>query len=55
MPEGVVKVTARNCKCGGLIIPGLQIGIPTTCECGEAYAFGTVEDAMTVPCPDEAR
>lgn len=53
VPDGDMPVTAKECHCGGLVIPGLEIGIPTSCDCGPSFPFGTVEDAKTVLCPDE--
>jgi hypothetical protein len=50
VPNGDVPVTARDCECGGLVIPGLRIGIPADCKCAASYPFGTVEDAKTVLC-----
>ena len=44
-------VECRYCHCGGLIIPGLEIGLPVSCVCTEWYAFGTVEDFQTKACP----
>ncbi len=48
-----VPVTASDCQCGGLIIPGISVGIPIKCKCGDSYPFGTVEDAKTADCPPD--
>jgi len=48
--EGTEKVQTRECSCGGLVIPGIEIGIPTSCVCGDWYPNGTVEDFKTAPC-----
>ncbi|MEM7309804.1 MAG: hypothetical protein AAF682_24220 [Planctomycetota bacterium] len=52
VPDGTRSVTARDCDCGGLVIPGLEIGIPTDCQCGPPYVFGDVEDFKTELCSD---
>ncbi|MCC6408557.1 MAG: hypothetical protein IT453_15450 [Planctomycetes bacterium] len=50
VPEGDMAVTVRDCSCGGLVIPVIQVGIPTTCECDPPVNAGTVEDFKTVVC-----
>jgi hypothetical protein len=51
VPDADLIVEKAKCKCGGLVIPIFQIGVPTTCECGKPTAAGTIEDAKTVECP----
>lgn len=48
-----MAVTRQSCSCGGLVLPWIAVGIPTTCECDSETSFGTVEDFKTVPCPLE--
>ncbi|MBI5435073.1 MAG: hypothetical protein HZA52_19720 [Planctomycetes bacterium] len=50
VPEQDMVVTVRDCNCGGLVIPVIQVGIPTTCECDPPMNAGTVEDFKTVVC-----
>jgi len=50
VPETTLGVETRDCHCGGLVIPGIEIGIPTTCVCSDWFASGTVEDMKTVLC-----
>lgn len=45
-----LAVETRECACGGLVIPGIRIGIPTTCSCEGWYKSGTVEDFRTERC-----
>ncbi|MCK6447734.1 MAG: hypothetical protein L6Q99_15180 [Planctomycetes bacterium] len=45
-------VERQSCACGGLVVPWIAVGIPTTCECDPPIAFGTVEDFKTMPCPE---
>jgi hypothetical protein len=49
--QGDLIVTAEKCGCGGLVLPIVEIGVPTSCEC-EPLPTGTVEDFQTVPCPE---
>ncbi len=48
--QGDLPVEMRTCKCGGLVIPGIQIGIPTECVCSEWSILGHVEDFQTAYC-----
>jgi len=48
--EGNVEVRLRECHCGGAVIPFLQIGVPTDCECGDWVNAGQIEDAQTRYC-----
>jgi len=50
VPETSLAVETRDCKCGGLVIPWIEIGIPTTCVCGDWTNSGTVEDMKTALC-----
>ncbi len=52
VPEQDLPVHMRECGCGGLVVPGLEIGIPTNCLCDDwgATGAGFVEDAETAPC-----
>lgn len=50
VPDSVAPVLLRECECGGLILPGLNTGIPTRCTCDEWRNAGTVETSKTVAC-----
>ena len=52
VPDGELEVKAEKCHCGGLVVPILQIGVPTTCVCSDAGSAGTVEDSETVLCAE---
>jgi hypothetical protein len=49
-PDGDMPVTSKMCHCGGLVVPIVQIGVPTTCVCGDSSNSGTVEDFKTQDC-----
>lgn len=51
VPEGTMNVEKKECKCGGLVLPIFEIGIPTTCHCDPPVNSGTVEDFKTELCP----
>ncbi len=48
--QGELQVEVRTCKCGGLVIPGIQVGFPTDCVCSDWTNFGSVEDFQTDYC-----
>ena len=49
--ETAMTVEQRECHCGGLVIPGIEVGIPTTCVCDDTWGYGgTVEDFKTTSC-----
>lgn len=50
IPDGVLRIEIRECNCGGLIIPYLNTGLPTTCTCGDWGDGGQVETFRTVSC-----
>lgn len=49
-PDGTLPVERKSCSCGGLVIPFINTGIPTSCVCSDATTGGTVEDFRTVSC-----
>jgi hypothetical protein len=49
-PEGPLEVKRKSCSCGGLVIPVIDTGVPTSCVCDNETAAGTVEDFRTVLC-----
>jgi len=49
-PDGRIQVDSRECRCGGLVLPFLNTGIPAKCICKDADTQGTVEDFETKEC-----
>jgi hypothetical protein len=51
VPSGALAVQKEECECGGLVLPLIELGIPTECVCTDDPAGGgTVEDATTQAC-----
>lgn len=48
--EGTLEVKAKQCECGGLVVPFIKIGIPAVCACTDTTGGGTVEDFETMTC-----
>jgi len=53
-PLGTASVTMQRCKCGGLVLPFIETGIPSTCECSDPVAAGAYITYGTFPCDDAA-
>ncbi|MCC7012417.1 MAG: hypothetical protein IT454_07655 [Planctomycetes bacterium] len=48
---GDLTVRKEDCECGGMILPLIEIGIPTECECKiDPAGGGTIEDSGTENC-----
>lgn len=48
--EVSLETIVEECDCGGLVLPLLDTGIPTSCKCEIMPMGGTVEDFKTVEC-----
>lgn len=49
--EQSLDIKEEKCKCGGLVLPILQTGIPTSCVCSDNGPRGSIEDFKTEACP----
>jgi hypothetical protein len=48
--DETIFAVKKSCSCGGLVIPFINTGIPTTCVCGDPTTGGSIEDFRTVNC-----
>lgn len=48
--DGWLEVLRRSCECDGLVIPLIDTGIPTSCECSRWEPFGLVPKHVETPC-----
>lgn len=51
-PLGTVAVQVQRCDCGGLVLPFIETGIPTTCECTDPVSAGGYITYGTYACDE---
>jgi hypothetical protein len=49
-PVGTFAVERQVCDCGGLVLPFIETGIPTTCECSDPVNAGSYITYGTYVC-----